>query len=266
MSEEKNKVGPKKPTAPKADFFADLKARSSSLQRIASGGTEALEKLEFLALDAILPNPHQPRRIVIAEHDSELAEDIKQHGVLQPIIVRAEPGKPDKYQLVAGSRRCRAAQVAGLTTIPALIKSYDDREARTIAAIENLQRADLSPFDEANYFKFLADEYNLSNRDIAKLISKSPGYVDQRMKILADGRQNFRELLNPKESAETSTKPWRYKAKEWQKFKLFVAQANAGWTEVNVYEQEHLRHTIHELKEALDTLERNIEEKFPTTS
>jgi ParB family chromosome partitioning protein len=263
VSNDKPSSSSKKSAAPKADFFADLKARSSSLQRIAVGGAEieTNEKLEFISLDAIFPNPHQPRRQETKEKDIELAEDVKQHGILQPIIVRPEPGQPGKYQLVAGSRRCRAAKAAGLTTIPALVKIYDDREARTIAAIENLQRTDLTSTDEAHYFKFLADEYNLSNRDIARLINKSPGYVDLRMRLIEDSETKFKRLSSSKDKDELTDKPWRFSPREWQKFKVTVTQARSKWNDIKPQEKLFLLQMVRALKQELEALEQSMVEQ-----
>ncbi len=168
------------------------------------------EKIELLTFDSILPNPNQPRKEFVEDEDNELAADIKERGVLQPIIVRPAPRMVGKYQLVAGERRTRAAKAAGLVTIPAIVKEYNDKEARTVAAIENLQRKNLQPLEEASYFEFLAQEYNLSNRDIAQLVHKSPSYVDQRFRLLTAERVKSTHMLQdsqPKVSRLTKLNP-----------------------------------------------------------
>ena len=206
---------PKRPPAPTVDFFASLKARANTVQQMTGNneqpdGDNQAEKIEMLTLDSILPNPNQPRKEFLEDEDNELAADIKEHGILQPIIVRPAPGLTGKYQLVAGERRARAAKVAGLVTIPAIIKDYNDKEARTVAAIENLQRKNLQPLEEASYFEFLAQEYNLSNRDIAQLVHKSASYVDQRFRLLTAERVKSTHMLQdsqPKVSRLTKLNP-----------------------------------------------------------
>jgi ParB/RepB/Spo0J family partition protein len=202
------------------DFFAGLKDRAGGLQKLAATtskpapGNEG-EKIENLPINMILPNPDQPRRILSEQDDNELMEDIRERGVLQPIIVCPAGGKPGRYVLVAGQRRLRASGMAGNVTIPAIVRNYTELEARTVAAIENLQRKDLDEVDEARYFQFLSKTYNLSNRQIAKLIHKSPSYVDQRMRLLQTNErvkntqtlQNSQlpvEEANPQEPAKTA--------------------------------------------------------------
>lgn len=256
MSDKEGKKNSSKKSVPKVDFFADLKARTSSLQRIAVGGTvesEDAEKIELLPLDALLPNPHQPRQQQTPQEDAELAEDVRVRGVLQPIIVRPAPGQPGKFQLVAGERRYRASRTAGKTVIPAIVRPYDDREARTVAAIENLQRQNLTAAEEAHYFKFLSDEYNLSNRDIAKLINKSPGYVDIRMKLLeTNGTKSAPDPLTSEQKA------WKYRPKEWEKIRFIVSAARHHRQHLPPKEKEVLRETVRELRKELEELERAL--------
>jgi ParB/RepB/Spo0J family partition protein len=253
VSDEKTKK-----TAPKVDFFADLKARANTAQRLSGGTSESDEngeKIEMLALASISANPDQPRRQASPEEDAELAADIKERGILQPVIVRPDPKSKDKYQLVAGQRRCEAARIAGLKQIPAIVKQYNDKEARTVAAIENLQRKDLDPQDEAHYFKFLADTYNLSNRAIADLIHKSASYVDQRMRLLDPNRVKSTQSLQDSQPAQ---KLWKYKRGEWQKIREFVAEAREGIDEGLVHatpkQRAELKETIQRLIWELEAL------------
>jgi ParB family chromosome partitioning protein len=148
-------------------------------------GLEALlpaSGLQHLPVESILPNPLQPRRTMDEGELEELAASIRQHGVLQPVVVTrsAEPGK---YHLVVGERRWRAAQRAGLQTIPALVRSAGTREALELALVENLQRADLSPLEEAEAFHTLLSEFGLTQEQIAERVGKSRSAVANTLRL-----------------------------------------------------------------------------------
>ena len=146
-----------------------------------------------LPLDRIVPNPEQPRVTFIQETIDELAASIREHGVLQPVLVR--PIGPGQFQLVAGERRWRASQRAGLTTIPAMIEEIDDETALEIAIIENLQREDLSPLDEATMYDKMIREHGYSIRKLAEKLGKDKGYLENRLR-LADAPAEVRELVS----------------------------------------------------------------------
>jgi ParB family transcriptional regulator, chromosome partitioning protein len=146
-----------------------------------------------LPLDRIVPNPEQPRVTFISETIDELAASIREHGVLQPVLVR--PLGPGQFQLVAGERRWRASQRAGLTTIPAMIEEIDDETALEIAIIENLQREDLSPLDEATMYDKMIREHGYSIRKLAEKLGKDKGYLENRLR-LADAPPEVRELVS----------------------------------------------------------------------
>jgi ParB family chromosome partitioning protein len=146
-----------------------------------------------LPLDRIVPNPEQPRVTFIQETIDELAASIREHGVLQPVLVR--PLGPGQFQLVAGERRWRASQVAGLRTIPAMIEEIDDETALEIAIIENLQREDLSPLDEATMYDKMIREHGYSIRKLAEKLGKDKGYLENRLR-LADAPPEVRELVS----------------------------------------------------------------------
>lgn len=134
-----------------------------------------------LKITEVEPNENQPRRDFNQEALNSLAESIKEHGVVQPIIVRkADEG----YQIVAGERRWRAARLAGVKTIPAVIKDYSDGQILEIALIENIQREDLNPIEEANAYKALMDEHDLSQDDIAKRLGKSRPAIGNSLRLL----------------------------------------------------------------------------------
>src|SRR5690606_19303046 len=129
----------------------------------------------------IEPNPYQPRRHFDPESLAELAASIKEHGVLQPLLVRR---KGSGYQLIAGERRWRAAQQAGLRTVPVVVKELDDRTIMEIALVENLQREDLNPIEEAEAYQRLITEFNLTQEEVAKAVGKSRSAVANTLRLL----------------------------------------------------------------------------------
>ena len=125
----------------------------------------------YLYLDDIIPNRFQPREVFDDQALKELAVSIKEHGVIQPIIVRKVE---NKYEIIAGERRYKASTMAGLTKIPAIIKNLDDKESSKVALIENLQRKDLSPIEEARtYQKILELEDNMTQEELAATMGKT---------------------------------------------------------------------------------------------
>ncbi|WP_428032162.1 ParB/RepB/Spo0J family partition protein [Ancylobacter sp.] len=130
------------------------------------------------------PNPRNPRRS-FAEGDLEdLAASIHERGIIQPIVVREVAGERDAYEIVAGERRWRAAQRAHLHEVPIVVVVVDDREALEIAIIENVQRADLNPLEEAAGYQSLADQFNYTQNDLARVIGKSRSHVANTMRLL----------------------------------------------------------------------------------
>jgi ParB/RepB/Spo0J family partition protein len=149
--------------------------------------------VRIVPIDHIEPNPEQPRLVFNQETLDELAASIREHGVLQPILVR--PVGPNTYQLIAGERRWRASKLAGLLSIPALIEDIDDDTALEIAIIENLQREDISPLDEAAMYDRMVTEHGYSIRKLADKLGKDKGYVENRLR-LADAPDEVRELVS----------------------------------------------------------------------
>ncbi len=139
----------------------------------------------LLPLDAIRPNADQPRREFSEEALADLAQSIKDQGVLQPVLVRPvkAPGGVD-YEIVAGERRWRASRLAGLTEIPALIKDVDDEQSLALALIENLQREDLNPIEQANGMKQLMDRFGLKQEVLAEKVGKSRSAVANTLRLL----------------------------------------------------------------------------------
>ena len=149
--------------------------------------------VRVVPLDRIEPNPEQPRLAFNQETLEELAASIREHGVLQPILVR--PIGPNQYQLIAGERRWRASKIAGLETIPALIEDIDDDTALEISIIENLQREDISPLDEAAMYDRMIHDHGYSIRKLADKLGKDKGYVENRLR-LADAPEDVRGLVS----------------------------------------------------------------------
>ena len=144
-------------------------------------------------VNRIEPNPEQPRLAFDEATLEELAASIREHGVLQPILVRPLDG--GDFQLIAGERRWRASKAAGLATIPALVEEIDDDTALEISIIENLQREDLSPLDEAAMYDRMVTDHGYSVRRLAQKLGKDKGYLENRLR-LADAPEEIRELVS----------------------------------------------------------------------
>lgn len=156
----------------------------------------------MLAINSLVPNAGQPRKHFDETPLKELAESIKSQGILQPILVRPlGPDQPNKYEIVAGERRFRAAQLADLREVPVIIKELDDQEALAIALIENLQREDLNPMEEALGIHKLKSEFSVSQEDLAKRLGKSRSAVANSLRLLNLSPAAQEDLQNGKISA-----------------------------------------------------------------
>lgn len=156
-------------------FVSDLNASSSE--------STASSRTTQIKLSDIDPNKDQPRKLFFDDSLEELAESIRTHGILQPLALRLREN--GRYQIIAGERRFRAAKRAGLTTVPAVIIEADDREVAELALIENLQREDLNPVEEAEGIKALLDEYNLTQEEAAERLGKSRSTLANALRLLA---------------------------------------------------------------------------------
>jgi ParB family chromosome partitioning protein len=136
-------------------------------------------------LNLIDANPHQPRRGFDEEKLKELAASIKEHGIIQPLVLTVQEDTPDqKYALIAGERRLRAAHIAGLETVPAVLREANSQEHLLLALIENVQRADLNPLETATAYQSLAVEFDLSHEEIGKRVGKSRTAVTNTLRLL----------------------------------------------------------------------------------
>lgn len=139
------------------------------------------ENITELKINDIEPNINQPRKYFDDKKLVQLAESIKQHGMVQPIVVKREN---NTYKIVAGERRWRAARIAGLKTVPVIVKDLTDRQLMEIALIENLQREDLNPIEEAEAYENLIKEYNMTQEEISKIVGKSRSAIANSIRLL----------------------------------------------------------------------------------
>jgi ParB family chromosome partitioning protein len=146
------------------------------------GGAAGTNELLHLPVEAIHPNPRQPRRRFEPEATAGLAASLRRQGVLQPIVVR--PRAQGGYELVAGERRWRAAREAGIDTLPALVREVGDRDSLLLALVENVARENLSPVEEARAYASLVDEFDLSLGELAERLGRSKPSVSNRLRLL----------------------------------------------------------------------------------
>lgn len=140
------------------------------------------EAAQMVSISSIASNPRQPRSDFKSEELSELADSIKEHGIIQPLIVTQEEG--NKYTLIAGERRLRAAQLAGLNMVPVIIRQATDSDMLELALIENVQREDLSPLETAEAYKSLEETFNMTHEEISKRVGKNRVSVTNTLRLL----------------------------------------------------------------------------------
>lgn len=145
-----------------------------------SSGTDP-NSIRYLDINNIKPNQNQPRTDFDKEKITELAESIKEHGIIQPLVVRQ---MGDVYELVAGERRWRAAREAGLETVPSIVREFTDEENALIAIIENMQREDLNPIEEAMGLSRMIETYGLTQEEVSRSVSKSRPYISNALRLL----------------------------------------------------------------------------------
>ena len=239
--------------------------------KLADLGRQPNEEAFIVPLSSLEANAAQPRQLHDEERDQELSEDIGARGILQPILVR--PLKSGLYQIVAGERRFRAAQLAGLQEVPVVIKEYNDEQARYASMVENLQRQDLDPLDEGRFYDILNIQENISVRDIAAYIHRSHNYVQDRL-------NKYREQLAPPETtseveigsgAENSDKNHKRneKVRKLQKaqmkriaptknvnrFRDFLSDTQSRLLELKQEERQLLAEQLRVLRRQIETIE-----------
>ncbi|HUS59847.1 MAG TPA: ParB/RepB/Spo0J family partition protein [Nevskiaceae bacterium] len=141
-----------------------------------------VQQVVEIEISSLQANPLQPRGLITSESLVDLVESIKEHGILEPLMVAKTPAG---YQIIAGERRWRAAKLAGLKTVPTIIRETSPRGMLEMALVENVQREDLNPLERAQAFIRLMEEFSLTNKEIAKRISKSPAYISNSIKLLS---------------------------------------------------------------------------------
>lgn len=168
---------------PTDDTIEDVSTKTSKQTKTSSAvKTEVVKKVEqTLNINRIEPNKNQPRKEFNEDALQELADSIKQFGVIEPLVVVKRKGY---YELIAGERRWRAARLAGLKEVPVVIKDYDDQQIVEIALIENIQREDLNPIEEAHAYERLIQEFNLTQDEVAERVSKSRTTVTNALRLL----------------------------------------------------------------------------------
>ena len=167
---------------------------SALLGEASAAPTVANEALRSLPIELLEPGPFQPRGPVDSGPLQELADSIREHGVLQPILVREKPGMAGLYQIIGGERRWRAAQLVPLHEVPVVIRDLGDREAMAAGLVENLQRQDLNALEEAEGYRRLLDEFGLTQDKLGQSIGKSRSHIANTLRLLALP-DRVRELL-----------------------------------------------------------------------
>ena len=150
------------------------------------------DRIEHIAVSKLIVNPFQPRKIFHEEALKELAESIKEHGIIQPIVVRK---KEKKYEIIAGERRFRAAKLAGLQEVPAIVKEMTEQQMMEVAILENLQREDLTPIEEAEAYSSLIEHLNFTQDALAKRLGKSRPHIANHIRLL-QLPEDVRQLMN----------------------------------------------------------------------
>ena len=148
------------------------------------GSGPAPTGVQMAPIESLKPNPDQPRKIFRREELDELSASIRDKGVLQPVLVRSQPGQDGVWQIIAGERRWRAAQLARLTEIPIIVREMDDVSVFEVAIIENVQRADLNPLEEAEAFRTLMDRFGRTQDAVAGIVGKSRSHVANTLRLL----------------------------------------------------------------------------------
>ncbi len=186
---------------PSADAQHDAHGDASSSSDIPwIQGADSSQKILEISPDEIIPNPHQPRQNFQESALSDLMESIKEHGVIQPLIVTRN--KNNQYELVAGERRLRAAQKLHLRSVPVILRSAGELEKLEIAIIENIQRQDLNPIERALAYKKLIDEFSLTHEQAAKRMGKSRPVISNHLRLL-DLPESVKKLISTGKLSET---------------------------------------------------------------
>ena len=165
------------------------------------GETKIESQKNRLSVSLLIPNKYQPRKIFDEENLNELANSIRERGILQPIIVRKSNDEQSKFEIIAGERRWLAAQKAGLHDVPVVISEADDLKSLEFAIVENVQRHDLNPLEEAQGYKRLIDDFSYDQEKVSKFIGKSRSYITNALRLLSLPDEVIKLIENKKLSA-----------------------------------------------------------------
>ncbi len=149
-----------------------------------AGSADASSRWREVPIDLIDANPHQPRKRFAEEDLAELAASVSAHGIVQPLLLRPNPTDRERYEIVAGERRWRAAQRVGLHEVPAVVRDFSDGASLEIALVENLQRADLNPVEEARGYRNLTEAYGRTHEAVGRIVGKSREHVTNTLRLL----------------------------------------------------------------------------------
>lgn len=207
---------------------------------LAASPKEEAEELRKVAVELIEPNPHQPRRQFDEQALTALAASLEERGVLQPVLVRPLPG--GRYELIAGERRWRAARLAGLEQVPAIVRHHDDAASLELAVIENMAREDLNPVEEARACLALVDELGLTREDVGRRVGRSRVAVSNLIRLL-DLPDEALALLERGDLSEGHGRALLLARANDDRRRLARQAADAGWS---VRELERRARTAHE--------------------
>ncbi|MDF9407758.1 ParB/RepB/Spo0J family partition protein [Pelotomaculum isophthalicicum JI] len=247
-----------------------LEALIPSIESTIKGQKEIQEEYKEINIEDIKPAPNQARQLFDQEKLTELAASIKEHGVIQPVVVR--PLKEDGYELIAGERRWRACKILGYKLVPAIIKKYEDLEAIAVSLIENVQREDLNPLEEATAYQQLIKKYGLTQDEVSGRVGKSRPFVANMVRLLdlpseikdmlADGQLNAghaRALLAIREPGKQLAA-----ARKISKQQLSVRQAEKMTKNINETGKKVLNDRV-VIKDFVQEIEAALKNYFETT-
>lgn len=185
MADEKKKGLGRGLSALLGDHAASAIQAVSSAAQAGPEGAAAIKGLRTMPVGQLQPGKFQPRRSFDEDRIADLVESVREKGILQPLLVRPLPGQPGRFEIIAGERRWRAAQGAKLHEVPVIVRDLSDREALEVALVENLQRQDLSPLEEADGYRRLMDDFSHTQEELAKAVGKSRSHVANMIRLLA---------------------------------------------------------------------------------
>lgn len=219
---------------------------------------KAGDELKNLKLIDIEPNRNQARKIFDQDSLQELADSIKMYGVIQPIVVTQKDGY---YSIVAGERRWRAAKIAGLTEIPAIVRDGDEKKNKEISLIENIQREDLNPIDKAQGIKALIDEYHLTQEEIGKILGKARSSVANTIRIL-NLSPKVLELVREGKISEGHCKPLLMETDPDEQYKMAMRIINNNQTCRQAEQKIHRKRNDLDYDPRYEVIYRDIEDTF----